>query len=99
MPDGEIDGENVGIARFGADGAAHLWRKADEIVRSGSLRDWAPRAFGAFATEQALFAVGTRALPWTEIDTPDDYRYASTTVFPAIKSAVDELEPAWSWGA
>ncbi len=99
MPDEDIDGENVGIARFGAAGAAHLWRKADEIIGSGSLRDWAPRAFGAFAAERALFAVGTRALPWTEIDTPDDYRYASATVFPAIKDAVDALEPAWSWGA
>ena len=99
MPDDEIDGENVGIARFGRAGAAHLWRKADEIVRAGSLRVWAPRAFGAFAEERALFAIGTRGLPWTEIDTPDDYRHAYTHVFPAIKDAVDELEPALPWGA
>lgn len=99
LPDSEIDGENVGIVRFGATGAGHLWRHADAIVGSGSLRDWAPRAFGAFARERALFAIGTRALPWTEIDTPDDYRYASTLVYPAIKDAVDELEPAVPWGA
>jgi L-glutamine-phosphate cytidylyltransferase len=99
LPDDETDGENVGIARFGPAGAAHLWSKAEEIVRSGSLRDWAPRAFGAFARDRALFAIGTRALPWTEIDTPDDYRHASTEIFPAIENAVDELEPALPWGA
>jgi choline kinase len=99
LPDDEIDGENVGIVRFGDAGAAQLWRHADAIVGSGSLRDWAPRAFGAFARERALFAIGTRGLPWTEIDTPDDYRYASTQVFPAIKDAVADLEPALPWGA
>ena len=56
----------------------------DAIVASGSLRDWAPRAFGEFARREPLHALGTRGLPWTEIDTPEDYELAARDVFPAI---------------
>jgi choline kinase len=87
LPSAETDGENVGIVKFGAEGARRLIQLMDGIVNSGSLRDWAPRAFGAFAREDALHAVGTRGLPWTEIDTPEDYRRAVTQVFPAIRPA------------
>lgn len=87
LPDAETDGENVGIVKFGAEGARRLIQLMDGIVSSGSVRDWAPRAFGAFAAEHALFAVGTRGLPWTEIDTPDDYTRAVTQIFPAIRTA------------
>ena len=83
----DTDGENVGIVKFGAEGAGRLIELMDEIVRSGSERDWAPRAFGAFAREHPLYAVGTRGLPWTEIDTPDDYTRAVTQIFPAIRTA------------
>lgn len=99
LPAEEVDGENVGIARFSDDGAARLLEVADGIIRGGSLREWAPRAFKEFACSDALYAIGTRGLPWTEIDTPEDYRHASTVVFPAIADAVEELKPALPWGA
>jgi choline kinase len=81
---GETDGENVGIARFGVAGANHLVTILDRCVANGMWREWAPRAFGEFAVRQPLYALGTRGLPWTEIDTPEDYRYAAERVFPAI---------------
>jgi choline kinase len=87
LPSAETDGENVGIVKFGAEGAGRLIQLMDEIVSSGNERDWAPRAFAAFAREHALYAVGTRGLPWTEIDTPDDYTRAVTQIFPAIRTA------------
>ncbi|MBA2303473.1 MAG: phosphocholine cytidylyltransferase family protein [Acidobacteria bacterium] len=99
LPLAEVDGENVGIAKFSERGAARLMEVAEEIISSGSVRDWAPRAFGTFAREQPLYAVGTRGLPWTEIDTPEDYRYASSVVFPAIEPAVHDLSPSLQWGA
>jgi choline kinase len=86
LPTRETDAENVGIAKFSAVGARRLVALMDRIIASGSVRDWAPRAFGAFAREHALFAIGTRGLPWTEIDTPDDYTHALTHVFPAIRN-------------
>lgn len=99
LPARRTDGENVGIAKFGAADARRLIAIMDRIVRSGGLRDWAPRAFLEFARQDALYAVGTRGLPWTEIDTPDDYRYAAGTVFPAIRDAVKALTPALRLGA
>lgn len=87
LPPDRTDGENVGIAKFSAEGAARLVAIMDRIVAAGSVRDWAPRAFGEFARQQALYAIGTRGLPWTEIDTADDYQHAVRNVYPAI--AVD----------
>jgi choline kinase len=85
LPICDTDGENVGIAKFSAAGARRLIALMDQIVASGSVHDWAPAAFGAFAREDALYAIGTRGLPWTEIDTPEDYRHAVGHVFPAIR--------------
>lgn len=90
LPIRETDGENVGIAKFSADGARRLVALMDGVVASGNVRDWAPRAFAAFARENALYAIGTRGLPWTEIDTPDDFRHASERVFPAIRQAINQ---------
>ncbi|CAN5889110.1 NTP transferase domain-containing protein [soil metagenome] len=85
------DGENVGIAKFSADAAASLVAAMDRRLDAGNLRDWAPRAFADYAREGALYAIGTRGLPWTEIDTADDYRYASTVVYPAIRRVFHDL--------
>ena len=99
LPLEDVDGENVGIAKFSHDGAQRLMTLAEEIVRSGATKDWAPRAFGAFARERSLYAIGTRGLPWTEIDTPEDYRRASTVVFPALREALDAVSPSLRWRA
>lgn len=98
LPEADTDGENVGIVKFSARGAARLVPLMDALVRSGTGREWAPRAFCEFARQHALYAVGTRGLPWTEIDTPDDYRHAVDVVFPAIESAIHEPVAALKWG-
>ena len=86
LPADDADGENVGIVRFGREGARVLAGLLDQHVSAGGLRDWAPRAFGDFAHLRSLHAIGTRGLPWTEIDFPEDYRHAVRTVLPAIEA-------------
>ena len=87
------DGENVGIVKFGARGAATLVGIMDRLVASGGTRDWAPRAFSEFATTGALHAIGTRGLPWIEIDFPEDYQRALREVLPEIETeALDDGE-------
>jgi len=81
----EADAENVGLVKFGAAGARRLVALLDQRVAAGGLRDWAPRAFGDFAREQALYAIGTRGFPWTEIDFPEDYERAVNEILPAIE--------------
>lgn len=80
----KADGENVGIAKFGAAGARLLVEKMDALIRRGAHNDWAPRAFREFASERPLYAVGTRGYPWIEIDFPADYRRAVDEVLPRI---------------
>jgi choline kinase len=85
LPCEEADGENVGIAKFSAEGARALTSLMDQRVAAGGLRDWAPRAFADFARVHPLYAVGTRAFPWTEIDFPEDYERAVREILPAIE--------------
>jgi choline kinase len=85
MDPADADGENLGIVKFGARGAARLVEIMDRIVAAGGLRDWAPRAFSEFAQERPLHAIGTRGLPWIEIDFPEDYRRAVRDVLPEIE--------------
>ena len=93
MDPAEADGENLGIVKFGARGAAALVDIMDELVAQGRLRDWAPRAFAAFAGRYPLHAIGTRGLPWIEIDFPEDYQRALNEILPAI-DADDRGTPA-----
>jgi choline kinase len=92
MPADEADGENLGIVKFGRDGAARLVEIMDGLVAAGGLRDWAPRAFREFAQVRPLHAIGTRGFPWIEIDFPDDYQRAVRDVLPAIDA--DQPSPA-----
>lgn len=101
MDPAEADGENLGIVKFGARDASALVDIMDGLVHEGRLREWAPRAFSEFAQHRPLYAVGTRGLPWIEIDFPDDYRRAATDVLPAIErldraDEVPQLSPVGS---
>ena len=80
----DADGENVGIAKFGVDGAKLIVDEIDRMVAAGGVREWLPRAFAAFAERRPLHVVETRGYPWTEIDFPEDYWRACADVLPAI---------------
>ncbi|MGH9349449.1 MAG: NTP transferase domain-containing protein [Vicinamibacterales bacterium] len=87
----DADGENLGIVKFGAAGARVLVEAMDALVAAGNNRAWVPRAFKAFAERRPLHAIGTRGLPWTEIDFPEDYRSAVEVVLPEIERDVSAL--------
>jgi L-glutamine-phosphate cytidylyltransferase len=80
----EADGENVGIAKFGRDGARVIIEEMNALVEAGEFKAWVPRAFERFASRRPLHVIGTRGLPWIEIDFPDDYRRAIDVVLPRI---------------
>lgn len=91
MNPAEADGENVGIVKFGPSGAALLIEQMDALVEGGNLKEWAPRAFGAFAATQPLHAIGTRGFPWIEIDFPEDYANAQEKILPELNSFSESL--------
>ena len=80
----DADGENVGMLRFGTSAVPALVGILDDVVASGAIREWAPRAFSLFAANHPLWAIGTRGFPWIEVDFPDDYRRALDEVLPQI---------------
>lgn len=84
MDPADADGENLGIVKFGARGAAALVDIMNVLVAENHLREWAPRAFSMFAQRHALHAIGTRGLPWIEIDFPEDYQRAVSDVLPRL---------------
>jgi len=94
MAPAAADGENLGVAKFGAVGARLLMDEADALIQAGDVKAWVPRAFKAFAERRPLHVIGTRGLPWTEIDFPEDYRRAVEVVLPAIERDLAILTPA-----
>jgi choline kinase len=81
----DADGENVGIVKFGSAGASLLSRQVGMLIAKGNHRAWAPRAFREFARVRPLHAIGTRGLPWIEIDFPEDYYLAVNKILPEIE--------------
>ncbi len=90
----EADGENLGIVKFGATGARLLIEEMSTLVEAGEVKAWVPRAFKEFAQRRPLHAIGTRGLPWIEIDFPEDYRRAVEEVLPQIERDLCRLPPS-----
>ena len=86
MPPEDADGESIGIAKFGKDGAAVLIEEMNRIVSEGALMDWLPAAFARFCRRRVLHAVEHRGFPWIEIDSPQDYWRACTHIAPALEA-------------
>jgi L-glutamine-phosphate cytidylyltransferase len=80
----DTDGENLGIAKFGRAGGTLLARSLEKLVARGALTAWAPRAFLEVARARPLHAIGTRGLPWIEIDFPEDYERAVEQILPLL---------------
>jgi choline kinase len=99
MPARWVDGENVGIAKFGPQGAELLVERMSAIVRGGDRRHWLPRAFAEFAAQRPLHVVGTRGYPWIEIDFPEDYWRALKDILPAIDADARRHSPAPAAGS
>ena len=85
------DGENVGMVRFEASAVPLLTEILDSIVARGDMREWAPRAFSAFACQRPLWAIGTRGFPWIEVDFAEDYKRAVSEVLPQIEGPAQRM--------
>jgi len=82
MPVGEAHGENVGIAKFGTEGASLFVDLMNALIHNGRYQEWVPRVFQEFVTHRPLYTVDTDGYPWIEIDFPEDYHRAITEIFP-----------------
>jgi choline kinase len=85
----EADGENLGIVKFGREGARLVVQEMNALIARGYYRDWAPRAFCEVAGQRHLYAIGTRGYPWIEIDFPEDYQRAVNEILPQLSMNED----------
>ena len=76
IPAAAAHGENVGLLKFGAQGARRLFAKAGELVAAGIVHQWAPCIYNAMAAEYPLHTIPTDGLPWIDIDFPEDLERA-----------------------
>jgi choline kinase len=82
----DADGENVGIVKFGAEGARVFVEEMNAIIAGGASNVWVPEAFGRFIRRRPLHVVETRGFPWIEIDFPEDYWRACAHVLPSLET-------------
>jgi choline kinase len=77
-------GENVGLLKFGAEGARRLRVILDELVEGGQATASAPLAVARLAYRWPIVGIDTDGLPWTEVHGPEDLRWANEVIAPAI---------------
>ena len=96
MDPAEADGENLGIVKFGPAGAAAPGRHHGRLVDAGGApRLGAARVRASSRRTRPLHAIGTRGLPWIEIDFPEDYERAVRDVLPRSMPTRHALRRAW----
>jgi choline kinase len=90
----DYSGTFVNIARFSSRGARRLFAKIESMLREGRVDQFFNDAISQLSSEgtKVGFTV-TEGLPWAEIDDANDFHYAQTIVYPALKSMVAEMEP------
>jgi L-glutamine-phosphate cytidylyltransferase len=93
IPGCDTDAENVGIARFSAAGAVVLFEEMRALVAEGLTTAWLPAAFDRYCKRRALHVVDNRGFPWIEIDSPDDYWQACSSVLPALDPSEIPVRP------
>jgi len=84
LPAEHCDGENVGMVKFGVEGARLLQESLIRLVKAGHANDWAPFAFRDVARTWPLHAIATDGHPWIEIDHAADLERAQRVIAPAI---------------
>ena len=92
-----VCGENVGILKFDAQGAQHLYREAHRLITTGVRSIWAPAALDGIARQINVSCIDIADLPWVEIDFAEDYAQAQRRVWPAIARTVlrSNYHPSW----
>lgn len=70
------DGEYIGISKLARGDLDILYKKADELIRSGETNAWYENVYEACADNIEMIAVDTKGYPWIEIDDAGDLEEA-----------------------
>lgn len=86
MDPADADGEYIGISKLANNDLDILYRKADELIRSGETNAWYENVYEACANDIKIMAVDTAGYPWIEIDDLDDLKMAKRLALSIIHS-------------
>lgn len=84
LPASRISGENLGMLRFSADTAQHVFAAAEAIVSNGGERAWLAAAVDQIAADRPIHCLDVAGAPWIEIDFPEDLARAWDEVLPSL---------------
>lgn len=92
FPETGARGENLGLIKLDAPGAAVLRMRAEAIIANGGKQTWVTEAVRSVLAEVEVIGVNVAGLPWVEIDFPYDLDTARRHVWPEIERS---LRPGW----
>lgn len=95
LPNGASRGENLGLLKFDADGAAALFESVEALIEQGHEKTWVTEAVRTTCSRIPISGVNVAGLPWAEIDFPYDLDRARREVWPAMLKA--RSKPAAIW--
>ena len=95
LPETGARGENLGLIKLNAEGAATLRRRAEAIVSAGDEKSWVTEAVRSTLSEVEVEGVNVAGTPWVEIDFPFDLERARRSVWPAIEKSLHPRHRAW----
>ena len=89
IPQSEFSGTYIGITSFAADAQAELFKKVNNLIRTGKDNEFFNVAVQQLADEGLEVGfTSTGNLPWAEIDDPGDLAFARLYVFPRLTSHI-----------
>jgi len=83
------NGEYIGIMKISPRVAAKVLEKVETLLSKHLYPLYYEDAFRLAAREEdCIFSCSTKGLPWTEVDTIDDMKYARNIILPQIQNVV-----------
>jgi choline kinase len=90
----DYSGTFANIARFSPKGARRLFAKIESMLQEGRVDQFYNDALGQLSAEGTKVGfTETEGLPWAEIDDANDFHYAQTMVYPALKPMMADMHP------
>jgi choline kinase len=87
LPDAKTRGENLGVIRLDAEGAAVAAETLDAMIASDIRHAWVPEVINEMRPRVRVHPVAVGA-PWIEIDTPEDLERARIEIWPRLGDSV-----------
>ncbi len=93
LPDGEYDGENLGIVKFSDESRQVLSEVVGRLVAEGNQRADFPLVTKTLLARRRIRVLGTEGLPWIEVDFPEDLERARREIMPRLSAVVPSETP------